>query len=337
MSYSTLNAMSVTIPFTPTDRRPFETGQLPLGQKPLYFAAQATHRYLQRIGITSKILRHDFTGVVEVSEVGHLRCLPELAVNSESNSVSISSHVPNCVGTVFVRLDEDYVFGEVLGFTPGGETPGSSTTGCQTLDDLVDAIWDYQPEPLPEPINLRRLIGGITNEALQILKNLPQVQQPSLKPAWAMRSFHHRGGDPNQKTVEELVAILQSPSSSQARWLAAEQLLELDPDNPLNGIVASLDLETKLQGLPVMMVIFVLPDTEQGMPVLIRLYSKKEGTLLPDGLQLIVRDSMSNMCERKASQPTPYVQVALTASKQDNLIVEIRFNSINHIERLVAE
>ncbi len=113
--------------------------------------------------------------------------------------------------------------------------------------------------------------------------------------------------------ITDLVPLLQTCKNERVWWQAAEYLWTLQPDLP-PSIARIRKLESRFAGHEIALTIATIPTPANRIAVLVRLYPAAQGTSLPAGLQLIVRDEYG-VNFLTTPQGEPYVATARTAIK----------------------
>ncbi len=125
-----------------------------------------------------------------------------------------------------------------------------------------------------------------------------------------------------------LVNILQTTEDEETRWQVAELLWEIDPSHPAAGVRRAIDIGMQLAGVPVALMIAILPKPNQRFAVLSRVYPLQDQSFLPANLKLIGLDEMGeSLFEIRARQRDDYIQFKFTADPGDRFSLQIVLNS----------
>ncbi|NEP89158.1 MAG: DUF1822 family protein [Okeania sp. SIO2C2] len=125
-----------------------------------------------------------------------------------------------------------------------------------------------------------------------------------------------------------LVNILQTTEDEETRWQIAELLWEIDPSNPAAGVRRAMDLGIQLAGVPVALMIAILPKPNQRFAVLSRVYPLQDQRFLPANLKLIGLDEMGeSLFEIRARERDDYIQFKFTADPGDRFSLQVSLNS----------
>ena len=125
-----------------------------------------------------------------------------------------------------------------------------------------------------------------------------------------------------------LVNILQTTEDEETRWQVAELLWEIDPSHPAAGVRRAIDLGMQLAGVPVALMIAILPKPNQRFAVLSRVYPLQDQSFLPANLKLIGLDEMGeSLFEIRARQRDDYIQFKFTADVGDRFSLQVSLNS----------
>ncbi len=125
-----------------------------------------------------------------------------------------------------------------------------------------------------------------------------------------------------------LVQILQTTEDEETRWQVAELLWEIDPSHPATGVRRAIDLGMQLAGVPVALMIAILPKPNQRFAVLSRVYPLQDQSFLPANLKLIGLDEMGeSLFEIRARERDDYIQFKFTADPGDRFSLQVNLNS----------
>ncbi len=125
-----------------------------------------------------------------------------------------------------------------------------------------------------------------------------------------------------------LVQILQTTEDEETRWQVAELLWEIDPSHPATGVRRAIDLGMQLAGVPVALMIAILPKPNQRFAVLSRVYPLQDQRFLPANLKLIGLDEMGeSLFEIRARERDDYIQFKFTADPGDRFSLQVSLNS----------
>ncbi|NES06121.1 MAG: DUF1822 family protein [Okeania sp. SIO2F4] len=127
---------------------------------------------------------------------------------------------------------------------------------------------------------------------------------------------------------QALVNILQTTEDEETRWQIAELLWEIDPSHPAAGVRRAIDLGMQLAGVPVALMIAILPKPNQRFAVLSRVYPLQDQRFLPANLKLIGLDEMGeSLFEIRARERDDYIQFKFTADPGDRFSLQVSLNS----------
>ncbi|MGD1699002.1 DUF1822 family protein [Dapis sp. BLCC M229] len=125
-----------------------------------------------------------------------------------------------------------------------------------------------------------------------------------------------------------LVKILQTTEDEETRWQVAELLWEIDPSHPAAGVRRAIDIGMQLAGVPVALMIAILPKPNQRFAVLSRVYPLQDQRFLPANLKLIGLDEMGqSLFEIRARERDDYIQFKFSADPGDRFSLQIVLNS----------
>ena len=125
-----------------------------------------------------------------------------------------------------------------------------------------------------------------------------------------------------------LIQILQTTEDEETRWQVAELLWDIDPSHPAAGVRRAIDLGMQLAGVPVALMIAILPKSNQRFAVLSRVCPLQDQRFLPANLKLIGLDEMGeSIFEIRARQRDDYIQFKFTADPGDRFSLQVSLNS----------
>ena len=128
----------------------------------------------------------------------------------------------------------------------------------------------------------------------------------------------------SQELIQELVETLQTTQDEQERWEVAEMLWNIAPGHPAAGVKEITNLETDFEGLPIGLMVAVLPKSDQTLAILIRVFSSAEKQNLPEGLKLIPLDNMNQpLKELVARTEDAYIQYKLTVNVGEKFGIKV--------------
>lgn len=307
--------MTITIPFTQTDRQFVERHQLSDDIKARYFAAQATHRYLQRIGIPSTVLESETdAGLLEIPEVGRLRSCP-LSLHPEMREKQVEGlqpledlidaiwdYVPSeedtesYIGDVWIDLDNDCRIGEVLGFTPP-EQPAESDLVPTTILVPVTILkrWLeglYDDSAWKHPIDLITGVassGDVISSSAANQPTPPDIMHSHMKAASRAKTLRFGTSD-----AESVVLLVQITSRT---------------------IVENEEINVRL-----------------------RVYPHKEQRFLLRGLSVTISDQSGGVVQHlKTGDATRWLECSLSCETSDQFSVEIAWEDKSVIEKLAID
>ncbi|MDJ0518079.1 MAG: DUF1822 family protein [Trichodesmium sp. MO_231.B1] len=158
----------------------------------------------------------------------------------------------------------------------------------------------------------------------KILKQFQMTQKPRGKIETDLSQTELSDTEVNKA----LVNILQTTEDEETRWQVAELLWEIDPSHPAAGVRRAIDIGMQLAGVPVALMIAILPKPNQRFAVLSRVYPLQDQSFLPANLKLIGLDEMGeSLFEIRARQRDDYIQFKFTADPGDRFSLQIVLNS----------
>jgi len=200
------------------------------------------------------------------------------------------------------------------------------------LEDILTEGW----QPLEEVLGNRKPIMQMafrldrTTEklSLKVVKKFLQQLQITQKQKDKIEAYLSQPELSDTEVNKALVQILQTTENEETRWEIAELLWEIDPSHPAAGVRRAIDLGMQLAGVPVALMIAILPKQNQRFAVLSRVYPMQEQSFLPANLKLIGLDEMGeSLFEIRARQRDDYIQFKFTADPGDRFSLQVSLNS----------
>ena len=182
-------------------------------------------------------------------------------------------------------------------------------------------------------------LEGILTEGWQPVEELLGNRQPTMKMAFRLNQTTEKPRDKTQADLsqpelsdtevnKDLIQILQTTENEEKRWKTAELLWKIDPSHPAAGVRRAIDLGMQLAGVPVALMIAILPKPNQEFAVLSRVYPLQDQHFLPTNLKLIGLDEMGeSFFEIRAEELNDSIQYKFTADVGDRFSLQVSLNS----------
>lgn len=189
------------------------------------------------------------------------------------------------------------------------------------FENIFDASWQAISEILVGSnlsFALRGEWGSIDELIEQIYqgKTKEQVRQAAEK----LRTINTG----NSEGITALIHLIRNAPDEKTRWIAAESLWVLEPENPAGGKVRVRNLEMQLKGRSVALMVAILDKGNQQYGILLRVYPIKERINLPSNLQLIVLDQENNpFLEKQVRSVDNYIELKFSGDQGDIFKVKI--------------
>ncbi|NEP77382.1 MAG: DUF1822 family protein [Okeania sp. SIO3B3] len=206
----------------------------------------------------------------------------------------------------------------------------------EKLTSWLERIFTETWQPVEEILGNRKPIMTMafsldkTTEKLspKVVKKFLQQFQITEKPRDKTQTDLSQPELSDTEVNKALVQILQTTEDEETRWQIAELLWEIDPSHPAAGVRRAIDLGMQLAGVPVALMIAILPKPNQRFAVLSRVYPLQEQRFLPANLKLIGLDEMGeSLFEIRARQRDDYIQFKFTADPGDRFSLQVNLNS----------
>lgn len=147
--------------------------------------------------------------------------------------------------------------------------------------------------------------------------------------AWKNAAQNLRDATPGDAIVSAaLVNLLSQTADEETLWEAVETLWKIDPENPAGGIRKITHLGAIAPGELIILMVAILPQSEDKLAVLIRLYPDNQKLFLPAGIELSILDEMGEVLETVAAEQadTGSIQMSLDGSYNERFSVEVKLD-----------
>lgn len=287
---------------------------------------------------------------LKVTEIGHLECRP--IEQGERTCYIPPDTWSNRIGYVVVLLDKTCLEATVLGFVPTVSQQLLTIEQLQPLEALLIRL--HQKET--KLVRLSQWFDNIFEAGWQTFAEL--LDNKNTNPALAFRTLSVRGVDlDNSKTLRQMVEqlyvslnstpenedstialihLLHTTQDQEVRWTAAELLWTIAPHHPAAGMRRVMDLGMQFAGHTVALMVAILPNKEQRVAVLLRLYSMGNERYLPAGLQLTGLDKSGNVfLYTQARKRDDYIQIKFSAEFGERFSIKISLNNASLTENFI--
>ncbi|WP_414550788.1 DUF1822 family protein [Anabaena sp. CCY 0017] len=363
----------IAIPITASDRQQADqfAQQQPTQQQSeqVYrntLAVLVTQRYLQLLGIDTDLeVSHSWNPLERLLENTADLYIPALQGFLECRSLRQSDRkclVPpevwsERIGYMIIQIDEPYQEGQMLGFV---ESVSVSELPRSYFQPLYVFLEQLTPERSPQAIvQLGKWRKSIFESDWQPPKDLfSRIKNIATQLSGAQMQLQ-RGDNPIRQRIEQLyrrhtrnlvepipvdlnsesalVKVIQTTPDDEIRWQAAELLWEINPQHPACPVISGKDLGIYLMGNSVLLMVGVLPKSDNRVLMLLRLYPLSQLYALPTGLKLIGLDETGNQFFAVESRPQDdYIQFKFTADIGDRFSVRVVLNDASFIDSFVV-
>ncbi len=357
-----LPAHTITIPLSERDRalaHRFAQQQLTATKANQVYlntlAVLTTHHYLKLLGISSNLEQSQCWSAVnqfcadiadlKLPKLGFLECRP---ITQNQNFCQLPLEVmSDRIAYLIIRINEDHKAGELLGFVANPQSPRITIEQLDSLDNFLIFFANYQPK-----VKLFQWLENQIDEQWKSLESLILSQ----KFAFRYYKFRHYK---IRKTLSDLVnnlylqnelplpteltgiqaleQFLTLSNNEELRWQAAEILWDLDPHHPLLDLRRVLDLGTYLGGIPVGLMVGILPKSENQISLLFRLYCLGEQNHLPPNITLTGFDEQLNpFFDIKAREKDKYIQFKCIADFGEEFSIKVTLGDHYIMKHLIA-
>lgn len=318
-------------------------------------AVLTTHHYLNLLGISSNLEQSQCWSVVnqfcadladlKLPKFGFLECRP---IIQNQNFCQLPLEVmDDRIAYLIIRISEDQKAGELLGFVANPQSPRITIEQLNSLDNFLVFLTNYQPKT-----KLFQWLENQIDEQWQSLESLLFYQKFAFR-YYKFRHYKIRKtlsnlvNDlylqneltlPNELTaIQALEQILTLTNNEELRWQAAEILWDLDPHHSLLDLRRILDLGTYFGGIPVGLMVGILPKSEDRISLLFRLYCLGEQNHLPPNITLTGLDEQLHpFFNIKAREKDKYIQFKCIADFGEEFIIKVALGENNITKHFIT-
>ncbi|NEO55513.1 MAG: DUF1822 family protein [Okeania sp. SIO3B5] len=235
-----------------------------------------------------------------------------------------------------LNYDSSHLILNLKYLSPAAIKLSENTLTESKLTSWLERIFTEAWQPVEEILGNRKPIMTMAFRLDQTTEQLsPKVVQKFLKqsqitenPRDKTQAYLSQPELSDTEVNKALVQILQTTEDEETRWQIAELLWEIDPSHPAAGVRRAIDLGMQLAGVPVALMIAILPKLNQRFAVLSRVYPLQEQRFLPANLKLIGLDEMGeSLFEIRARERDDYIQFKFTADPGDRFSLQVSLNS----------
>ena len=143
----------------------------------------------------------------------------------------------------------------------------------------------------------------------------------------------------NQQAATALSSILNDSKEGDLRWKAALSLGEIDPNHPKAGVgrCRKIDLGMQLDEHSVALLVYLMPETEDKVAVLLKVLPTGNDNCLPPNLELIVIDESEEVFEQATARNADnWIQLQFNYQAGDSFAVKVALGDVSHIEEFVS-
>ncbi|MUG97449.1 DUF1822 family protein [Scytonema sp. UIC 10036] len=210
---------------------------------------------------------------------------------------------------------------------------------AKNIPALIEILQaDYNEETR---LKVAKCLGAIAPgnlEAIAALIDLLNTSQ-SKWTRWQAAESLGEIGTGNQQAITALTAVLNKKQDDELCWQAALSLGKIDPSNPKAGVsrCRQIDLGMQLAGHPVALLVYLMPEANDKIAVLLKVHPAGKDTYLPQNLQLIVLDESGAVFDQaQARSADNWIQLSFTYQAGDNFHVKVTLGDVSHTEEFVS-
>lgn len=334
--------------------------------------ATLTARYFLRLlGIASPPPR--VPGELQISPAHCVQCVPVVAgqpIMNPPKSVapfsqsSQKQQAQRSLGTLAIEINLSQREVEILGFSPApvpvhppvsapASAPASASVSVPQLTKAHRTVANRHIKGLPPLQPMTALINRLSERPhLPLVTHLQQWLTGQFEQGWQQRGqranpltpcfrtacFRTATSSPMSKPSEtDLLEIIRHTANDEKRWVAAEQLWELNPTHPESPILRSKDLGVYLLGHHITLLVGVLAKSNQQRLILVRAEPTGANPYLPRNLGLTGIDNTGDTVFLvRSRQQDDYIQFKFTADVGDRFDLKIHWTTASVTEHFIV-
>ncbi|MEH2067738.1 MAG: DUF1822 family protein [Nostoc sp.] len=287
---------------------------------------------------------------LKVTQIGHLECRP--IPNCERTCYIPPDTWSDRIGYVLVLFDKTCLEATVLGFVPTVSQQLLTIEQLQPLEALLIRL--HQKET--RLVRLSQWFDNVFEAGWQTFAEL--LDNKNTDPALAFRTLSVRGVDlddsktlrqmveqlyvslnstlENEDLTTALIHLLHTTQDQEVRWTAAELLWAIAPHHPAAGVRRVMDSGMQFAGHAIALMVAILPNKEQRVGVLLRLYPMGRERYLPTGLQLTGLDESGNVfLDTQARRRDDYIQIKFSAEFGERFSIRVSLDNTSLTENFI--
>ncbi|MBD2201398.1 DUF1822 family protein [Calothrix sp. FACHB-1219] len=288
---------------------------------------------------------------LNIKNLGKFECRPIL---TDAEVFTIPSEAwENRIGYVAVQLNSSLRQATLLGFLPqlAPEQENVPLKNLHSLEEFPEYLSEKRKQlqqiaEIPKIVYLENWLNNIFDAGWLAVEELIRNQTPSM--AFRFRSIASARVDPNDThSIRRLIAqlyanqpqnislaelepstalsqLIQATQDERIRWKAAELLRQINPQHPDTGARRIIDISMRLGGIPVALMVAVLPTPDARRSILLRVYPMGSQSFVPDGLKLLGLDEAGKIFYPvTAKKEDNYIQFIFSADLGDKFSVNV--------------
>ncbi len=159
--------------------------------------------------------------------------------------------------------------------------------------------------------------------------------QPTIPRVEAASRLGRIGRD-SMEAIAALVHVIRSSQDDHLRWVAAESLGMLDPENVATGVRRVKDLSMLLTSHALALMVGILEKSDRAIAILVRIYPLRTQRYLPDDVVLTVLDAAGEVfLEARSRQIDDYIQLQFSGQPGEQFSLHVRLGDVGITEVFV--
>ncbi len=156
--------------------------------------------------------------------------------------------------------------------------------------------------------------------------------QPTIPRAEAASRLGRIGRD-SMEAIAALIHLIRTSQDDQLRWIAAESLGMIDPDNVATGVRRVKDLSMLLTSHALALMVGILEKGDRGIAILVRVYPLRGQRYLPDDVVLRVLDGAEEVfLEARSRQIDDYIQLQFSGQPGEQFSLQVNLGDVGITE-----
>ena len=143
-------------------------------------------------------------------------------------------------------------------------------------------------------------------------------------------------GRDNVEAIAALIHLIRASQDDHLRWVAADSLGMIDPDNVVAGVRRVKDLSMLLTSHALALMVAVMEKGETGIAILVRVYPFHGQRFLPDDVVLTILDEAGEVfLEARSRRIDDYLQLHFSGQAKEPFSVQVSLGDVGIMQSFV--